>query len=158
MNTEKILAGARLLFRLWWPATVFIVVCTGILAIFQQVLFFLDQYKNFSLIGVAWLALFIVYVILGVVFTRLYARHIRGVLEPLERRTRRLMIFLSGSPFYALSLWCLALLLSGIIYPDVNALTLFIGLVGFVGFTMVSVAYLLLLHLFLRRPVAVVRS
>ncbi|WP_126629576.1 hypothetical protein [Dictyobacter alpinus] len=155
MNTEKILAGVRLLFRLWWPASVFIAMCTGLLLIFQQILFLIDHYKNFSLIGVAWLVLFIVYVILGVVFIRLFARHIRGLLEPLERRMRSLMIFLSGGPFYALCLLCIFSGIVAILDPNAGGGAVFFGLAGSVFFAMVSVAYLLLLHLFLRRPAAV---
>jgi hypothetical protein len=95
------------------------------------------------------------YIILGVAFTRFNARLIHGSFGSEELRVQRRMAALSGLPFYA---FCLLFLMTGIIVysfyfdaPDVCASIVFISIVGFLGFGLISFSYLLLIRSFLGR-------
>lgn len=144
-----------LFLRLCLPATVFIGLCTGVLLAFNLILWMLDQIAP-GFIGGAWLLLLIFYIILGVAFTRFAARHLRSSFESEEWRAQRRMAILSGSPFYALCLFCLISTIDCILFPDtVTGPTTFASMVGFVGFALVSCSYLLLLRFFLGRSAAI---
>jgi hypothetical protein len=141
-----------LLLRLWLPPAVFIVLCIGIFFLHDLLLLTLDDIAP-NLIGAAWLALLLLYIIGGVAFTYFYARFFRASFASVDARSRRIMAVLSGLPFYCL--WFLFLLdmLYCLFVPDdnVGGAAAFVSVVGFVGFALVSGAYLYLLRLFLRR-------
>ena len=144
-----------LLFRLWLPSAVFIVLCIGIFFLHDLLLLTLDDIAP-NLIGIAWLALLLLYIIGGVAFTYFYARFFRASFASEGARGRRNMAVLSGLPFYALCFLFLLDMLYCLFAPDdaVGGLAAFVSVVGFVGFALVSGAYLLLLRFFLRRPTA----
>lgn len=147
-----------LFLRLWWPATVFIGLCTGILLPFQQILLTLDQIAP-RFIGGAWLLLLIFYILLGVAFTHFAARLLRRSFGSEERRIQRRMVILSGFPFYAL---CLFLLTGGIVILLDTALqsiemigaVLAFSLIGSIGFALISCGYVILTLFFLGRSTA----
>ncbi len=141
-------------FRLWLPSTVFIVLCVVLFFLHDMLLLKLDDVAP-NLIGVAWWSLLFLYIIAGVAFTYFYARFFRFSFASEDARSQRIMAVLSGLPFYAL--WFLFLL--NIMYymltpNDLPAAAGFAGVVGSVGFALVSGAYLLLLRFFLRRLTA----
>lgn len=148
-----------LFLRLFLPATVFIGLCIGILLAFQQVLLLLDQIAP-GFIEAAWLLLLILYITLGVAFTRFVARLLRrSSFGSEERRVQRRMALLSGFPFYALCLlFLMAGLLAGLLYPDAPDVcgSIVVGcILGFLCFGLVSCSYLLLLRFFLRGSTAI---
>jgi hypothetical protein len=144
-----------LFLRLCLPATLFIGLCTGILLPFNLVLRLIDQIAP-DFIGGAWLALLILYIILGVAFTYFSARLLRSSFGSEEGRVPKRMLILSGLSFYALCLLCLMSTLVCILFPDmVSGLTAFVSEAGFVGFALVSCSYLLLLRFFLGRLTAI---
>jgi hypothetical protein len=146
----------RLFFRLCLPATVFIVLCTGIFVAFIAVLPTIAQIAP-GFIGGAWLLLLIFYIILGVAFIYFAARLLRASFGSEESRVKRRMAILSGFPFYALSLLCLlGGIAIGLLFPAaMNAATAFASVVGFLGFALVSCSYLLLLRFCLGRLTAI---
>ena len=152
ITIRQILLGVRLLIRLCLPATVFIGLCTGIFIAFIAFLPFLNNItRDVRFFGGAWLSLFIFYIIFGVAFIRFNARLIHNSFGSEELRVQRRMAALSGLPFYAL---CLLFLMTGIIFysfysdaPDVCASTVFISMVGFLGFGLVSFSYSILIRL-----------
>jgi hypothetical protein len=148
-----------LLLRLWLPPVVFIVVCTAIFFLpFHMLLLALDDVAP-NLIGVAWLSLLLLYIIAGITFTYFYARFFRAVFASQDARARKGMAILSGLPFYALCFLFLLDMLYCLFTPDdVGGLAAFVSVVGFVGFALVSGAYLLLLRFLLRRPTAIAQQ
>ena len=146
-----------LLLRLWLPPIVFIGLCTALFFLpFHMLLLTLDDVAP-NLINIAWLSLLLLYIIAGVAFIYFYARFLRVSFAPEDARGRRNMAVLSGLPFYAL---CFLFLLDLIYYmffspDDAPALAGFVAVLGFVGFALLSGAYLLLLRFFLRRPTAI---
>jgi len=157
INMRQIFVGVRLLVRLCLPATVFIGLCTGMLIAFGAFLRTFSQPYPFIIVGVSWLSLLIFYIIFGVAFTRFNARLIHSSFESAELRVQRLMGTLSGLPFCALSLLCLMNGILCILYPEsdmVNA-QVFVSAAGFLGFTLVSLSYLLLIRFFLGRSAAI---
>jgi hypothetical protein len=147
-----------LFFRLCLPTTVFIGVYMGIFSAFDALLLLIDQITPPSwlgiFIGLAWLLLLILYIVLGVAFTRFVVRIIRLSFGSEERRAHRRMALLSGFPFYACCLLCLmAGLSAGILYPtspDVCGSIELVSLFGFLCFGLASCGYLLLSLFFLR--------
>jgi hypothetical protein len=146
-----------LLLRLWLPPIVFIVICTALFFLpFHMLLLTLDDVAP-NLIGIAWLSLLLLYIIAGIAFIYFYARFLRVSFASEDAHGRRNMAVLSGLPFYAL---CFLFLLDLIYYmffspDDAPALAGFVAVLGFVGFALISGAYLLLLRFFLRRPTAI---
>jgi hypothetical protein len=151
MNIGQIFLGTRLFLRLCLPATVFIGLCTGILIAFGSFLRTFSQTYPF-IVGGSWLLLFIFYIIFGVAFIRFNARLIHGSFGSEELRVQRRMAALSGFPFYVLCLlffmWGM-ILFSGL-YPesDMDGARIFMSMVGFLGFGLVSFSYLLLMRFF----------
>lgn len=146
-----------LLLRLWLPPVVFIGMCTIIFFLpFHMLLLTLDDVAP-RLIGVAWLSLLLFYIIAGVAFTYFYARFFRASFASEEVRSPRGMAILSGLPFYVLCFLFLLDMIYCLFVPDdsVGGLAAFVSVVGFVGFALVSGAYLLLLRFLLRRPSAI---
>jgi hypothetical protein len=148
-----------LFLRLWWPATVFIVLCTGILLPFNLVLQMLDQIAP-SFIGGAWLLLLIFYILLGVAFTHFAARLLRRSFGSEEWRLQRRKVILSGFPFYALCLFFLTAGIVIILTPDVNSIemigaVLAFSLAGAIGFALISCGYVLLALFFLGRSTSI---
>jgi hypothetical protein len=148
-----------LFLRLWWPATVLIVLCTCILLPFNLVLQLLDQIAP-SFIGGAWLLLLIFYILLGVAFTYFAARLLRHSFGSDEWRRQRRMVILSGFPFYTLCLFFLATSIVIILTPDVNSIemigaVLAFSLAGAIGFALISCSYVLLTLFFLGRSKAI---
>ncbi|HVU69265.1 MAG TPA: hypothetical protein VHD63_19190 [Ktedonobacteraceae bacterium] len=143
-----------LLLRLWLPPIAFIVLCTAFFFLpFHTLLLTLDDVAP-NLIGSAWLSLLLLYIIAGITFISFYARFLRDSFASKDARGRKKMAVLSGLPFYAL---CFLFLLDLIYYlflspDDAPALAGFVAVLGFVGFALISGAYLLLLRFFLRRP------
>jgi hypothetical protein len=146
-----------LLLRLWLPPIVFIGLCTALFFLpFHMLLLTLDDVAP-NLIGIAWLSLLLLYIIAGIAFIYFYTRFLRASFASEDARGRRNMAVLSGLPFYAL---CFLFLLDLIYYmffspDDAPALAGFVAVLGFVGFALISGAYLLLLRFFLRRPTAI---
>jgi hypothetical protein len=145
-----------LFIRLWLPTIVFIGVCIGIILAFNPVLLLIDQIAPPAwldpLIGTAWLLLLILYIMLGVAFTRFSARLLRGSFGTKELRIQRRMALLSGLPFYLLCWPGLMGIILCIFFPDMmNPMSAFVSVAGFVGFALVSGSYLLLLRFFLVR-------
>jgi hypothetical protein len=145
-----------LLLRLWLPPVVFIGLCTAIFFLpFHMLLLTLDDIAP-HLIGIAWLSLLIFYIISGVAFTYFYARFFRASFASEDMRGRRGMAILSGLPFYALCFLFLLDMIYCLFSPDdVGGLAAFVSVVGFVGFALVSGAYLLLLRFLLRRSTVI---
>ncbi|GHO99267.1 hypothetical protein KSF_093150 [Reticulibacter mediterranei] len=145
-----------LLLRLWLPPIVFIVVCTVLFFVpFHMLLLFLDDVAP-NLIGTAWLSLLIFYIIAGITFTSFYARFLRTSFMSEDGRVQRGTAVLSGLPFYALCFLFLLDMLYCLFSPDdVPGLAAFVSVVGFVGFALVSAAYLLLLRFLLRRSTVI---
>src|SRR5882762_1804348 len=100
---EQLISFVLLLLRLYWPATVFIGVCTGILFAFDPALLWSDQIPPWF-IGGGWLLLLIVYIILGIAFTLFSARRLRGLYGSEAIHVQGRMAILSGLPFYAICL------------------------------------------------------
>jgi hypothetical protein len=143
-----------LLLRLCLPVTVFIGLCTGIFLAFGAVLRMMDQIA-LHFIGEAWLLLLIFYIILGVAFIRFFAHLLRRSFGSEELRVQRRMAAWSGLPFYALCLLCFVMSIFGILYPDaMDVVAIYAYMVGFVGFGLVSLSYLLLFRFFLGRSAA----
>jgi hypothetical protein len=155
ISLESVFFYTLVFILLCLPVALFIGLCACIFVVFHLFLLVLDQFFPPSQMGaiiVAWLLLLVLYIVLGVLFIRLVARLFRGFFASMERRTRRRIALLSGSPFYALCLLGLLATLFCCVFPDlVNGLTAFVSLLCFVGFALVSGGYLLLLRLFLGR-------
>jgi hypothetical protein len=146
-----------LLIRLWLPAIVFIGLCVGIFIAFDSLLL-LDQIAP-GLILVAWLSLFVLYIVLGVTFTFIAARMVRRSFKSKELLVQRRMAYLSGLPLYACGLLFLGASIRANFIPDLPAAAVFASMVLFLLFCMASGGYLLMVRfLFLRRPAAPVRS
>ena len=145
-----------LLLRLWLPPIVFIGICAAIFFLpFDMLLLTLDQVAP-NLISIAWLSLLLLYIIAGVAFTYFYARFFRVSFASEDTRGQRNMAVLSGLPFYALCFLFLLATMHCMFFPDdVTGLAAFVSVFGFVGFALISGAYLLLLRFFLRRPTAI---
>ena len=147
-----------LLIRLWLPAIVFIGLCVGIFIAFDSLLLLLDQIAP-GLIRVAWLSLFVLYIILGVTFTFIAVRMVRRSFKSKELLVQRHMAYLSGLPLYACGLLFLGASIRANFIPDLPAAAIFASIVLFLLFCMASGGYLLMVRfLFLRRPAAPVRS
>jgi hypothetical protein len=147
-----------LLIRLWLPAIVFIGLCTGIFIAFDPLLLLLDQIAP-GLIPVAWLSLFVLYIVLGVTFTFIAARMVRRSFKSKELLVQRRMAYLSGLPLYACGLLLLGASIRANFIPDLPAAAAFASIVLFLLFCMASGGYLLMVRfLFLRRPAAPVHS
>jgi hypothetical protein len=145
-----------LLLRLWLPPAVFIILCIVIFFLHDMLLLKLDDIAP-NLIGAAWLSLLLLYIIGGVAFTYFYARFFRASLASEDARSQKNTALLSGLPFYVLCFLFLLDMLYCLFVPDdtVGGLAAFVSVVGFVGFALVSGAYLLLLRFFLRRSTAI---
>lgn len=145
-----------LLLRLWLPPIAFIGICAVLFFLpFHMLLLILDDVAP-NLINIAWLSLLLLYIIAGVTFIYFYARFFRASFASEDARGRRNMAILSGLPFYALCFLFLLDIMYCMFSPvDVPGLAVFVSVVGFVGFALVSGAYLLLLRFFLRRPTAI---
>lgn len=154
INTRiaRILPIVILLIYLWLPVVVFVSICGGIFLLF---LFGLNVFEWIFasepyLLASAWLLLLLLYIALGVIFTRFEARHIRRVFADLENHIQRRLIFLSGLPFYVLCILCAV----GGFLSD-NAASIFVvGVVGGLGFALTSLGYLILMHFFSARSQA----
>lgn len=148
-----------LFLRLWWPAIVFIGLCTGIFLLFDQVLLMLDQIAP-GFIGGAWLLLLIFYILLGVAFTYLIARLLRRSFGSEEWRIQRRRVILSGAPFYVL---CLLFLAAGIVIllnQDLQSVEMigavfFFSLAAFLLFALTSGGYVMLTLFFLGRSTGI---
>jgi hypothetical protein len=145
-----------LLLRLWLPSVVFIGLCTALFFLpFHMLLLTLDDVAR-NLIGIAWLSLLLLYIIAGIAFIYFYARFLRVSFASEGARGQRKMATLSGLPFYVLCFLFLLDMMYCLFSPvDVPAAAAFVSVLGFVGFALVSGAYTLLLHFFLRRPTAI---
>ena len=147
-----------LLIRLWLPAIVFIGLCVGIFIAFDSLLLLLDQIAP-GLILVAWLSLFVLYIVLGVTFTFIAARMVRRSFKSKELLVQRRIAYLSGLPLYVCGLLFLGASIRANFIPDLPAAAVFASIVLFLLFCMASGGYLLMVRfLFLRRPAAPVRS
>jgi hypothetical protein len=145
-----------LFLRLCLPTVVFIGLCTGIFLAFNPVLLLIDRIAPHAwlwpLIGTAWLLLLILYIMLGIAFTRFAARRLRASFGSEELRVQRRMALVSGLPFYATCLLCFMETLVCVFSLDtVNPLTLYVSAAGFLGFALVSGSYLLLIRFLLGR-------
>ncbi len=165
ITMAQIFSYIRLSLRLWLPVTVFIGLYTGIIVAFDPVLLMLDQIApsfmgNGWCVLLIWLSLLILYIILGVVFTRFFARFLRRSFGSEALRIQRRMAALSGLPFYAICLLCLWSTIVFMLFPDANApaASLTLGVAGFLGFGLISLSYLLLLRFFSGRPTAIARQ
>ncbi len=164
ITMAQIFSGMLLLIRLWLPAIVFIGLCMGIFLAFDSVLLLIDQiaaptWLN-TLIGIAWLSLFILYIMLGVAFTYLSARLLRRSFGSKELRVQRRMAILSGLPFYAL---CLLFLMTTIAFfilfsDTVNPVTAYASAAGFLLLSLASCGYWLLVRFLLGRSSAIARQ
>jgi hypothetical protein len=143
-------------FRLWLPSVMFIVMCVVVFLLHDMLLLKLDEVAH-NLIGIAWLSLLLFYIIAGIAFIYFYARFFRASFASENARVQRIMAILSGLPLYAVWFLFLLDLIYCLFVPDdnVGGLAAFVSVVGFVGFALVSCAYLLLLRFFLRRLAAV---
>lgn len=157
-----------LLLRLWWPATVFIVVCTGMLLPLSLVLQMLDHNAfirgawllRVIFYGGAWLLLLIFYILLGVAFTYVAARLLRHSFGSKAWRIQRRMVIVSGFPFYALCFFLLMLSIGLLLDPSLQGVemigaVLVIYLAGAIGFALISCCYVILTLFFLRRSTAI---
>lgn len=144
-----------LLLRLWLPPVVFIGLCTAFFFLpFHMLVLALGEVAP-NLITIVWLSLLLLYIIAGVAFTYFYARFFRVSFASEDVRGQRSIAVLSGLPFYALCFLFLLYMMYCLFSPDdVPGLAAFVSVLGFVGFALVSGAYLLLLRFFLRRPTA----
>jgi hypothetical protein len=111
-----------LLIRLWLPAIVFIGLCTGIFIAFDSLLLLLDQIAP-GLIPVAWLSLFVLYIVLGVTFTFIVARMVRRSFKSKELLVQRRMAYLSGLSLYACGLLFLGASIRANFIPVERAVT-----------------------------------
>jgi hypothetical protein len=143
------------LLRLFLPPILFICLCSGIFfGFFFLLLPLLDPILGINAIGWAWLSLLIIYIALGITFTYFFTRALRAHFRSLEPRAQKGMLTWSGLPFYTLCLLFLLMFVASMIF-DANAITLFAYLVFFILFALTSIAYALLIRLFLHRPLSV---
>jgi hypothetical protein len=156
ITTKQIISFVLLLIRLCWPATVFIGLCTTMILAFDPVLLLLDQIAPWF-IGGAWLSLLIIYIILGIAFTLISVRRLRGLYGSEAAHVQGRMAVLSGLPFYVTCLLFLMMSINSMRDPNIGGGAAFISVAGFFGFILVSFSYLLLLFslLGLLRPTVV---
>ncbi|MBV9710117.1 MAG: hypothetical protein JO011_04255 [Ktedonobacteraceae bacterium] len=142
---KQLLSFVLLFIRLYWPATVFIGVCTGILFVFNPSFLLYGQLSPWF-IGGGWLLLLPVYILLGVAFTFFFARLLRGRYGSEAVHVQGRMAVLSGLPFYTICLLFLMMSIEGILVSPGSA---FFNVASFFGFALISLSYLLLLFFFL---------
>ena len=148
---EQIYSATRSLLRIFLPATVFLILCTGIFAAFLACLLLLaDSQKlpvSFSIYCLGFLILFLV---LGVAFCFFEARFLRRHFGHKELPSQRFVVFLSGIPFYIVEI----LFILTFVYsndPNIPTVALFVSAVGSLGFFIISCVYFFLTWFLLKR-------
>ena len=151
ITLEQIYSATRLLLRIFLPATVFIILCTGIfVAFFTSLQLIPDSQKPPVPISIYWLGLLILFIVLGVAFSFFEARFLRKHFGHKELPTQRFVVLLSGIPFYTVGI----LFILTFVYsngPTIPAAALFASAVGALGFFIISCVYFFLTWFLLKR-------
>src|SRR5450631_2339608 len=105
ITREQIYSATRSLLRILLPATVFIILCTGIFVAFLTCLQLIpDSQKPPVGICTYGLGFFILFIVLEVVFIFFEVRFLRKHFGHKELPTQRFVVFLSGIPFYTVEI------------------------------------------------------
>ena len=101
ITREQIYSATRSLLRILLPATVFIILCTGIFVAFLTCLQLIpDSQKPPVPISTYGLGFLILFIVLEVAFIFFEARFLRKHFGQKELPIQRLVVFLSGIPFF----------------------------------------------------------
>ena len=151
ITLEQIYSATRLLLRIFLPATVFIILCTGIfVAFFTSLQLIPASQKPPVPMSIYWLGLLILFIVLGVAFSFFEARFLRKHFGHKELPIQRFIVLLSGIPFYIVEI----LFILTFVYsndPNIPAAALFVSAVGSLGFFIISCVYFFLTWFLLKR-------
>lgn len=149
ITREQIYAAIRFLLRIFLPATVFIILCTGIFAAFLACLQFLPESLKIGA-SIYWLGILVLFIVFGVAFCFFEARFLRKHFGHKEIPAQRLIVFLSGIPFYTIGILFIITFI-GSNDPNIPAAALFASAVGSLGFFIISCVYFFLTWSLLKR-------
>ena len=151
ITLEQIYSATRSLLRIFLPATVFIILCTGIFVAFLTCLQLIpDSQKPPVPISIYCLGFLILFIVLEVAFSFFEATFLRKHFGHKELPIQRVVVFLSGIPFYVVEI----LFILTFVYSNnhnIPAAALFVSAVGSLGFFIISCIYLFLTFFLLKR-------
>jgi hypothetical protein len=152
---DQIYSATRSLLRIFLPATVFLILCTGIFGAFFTCLLLLpDGQKLPVTFSTYCLGFLILFLALEVAFCFFEARFLRKQVGHKELPTQRFVVFLSGIPFYIVEI----LFILTFVYsndPNIPAAALFVSAVGALGFFIISCVYFFLTWFLLKRSTTI---
>ena len=155
ITLEQIYSATRSLLRIFLPATVFIILCTGIFVAFLTCLQLIpDSLKPPVTFSTYCLGLLILFIVLEVAFIFFEARFLRKHFGHKELPIQRFVVFLSGVPFYTVEI----LFILTFVYsndPNIPAAALFVSAVGSLGFFIISCVYFFLTWFLLKRSTTI---
>ncbi len=148
---EQISSATRSLLRIFLPATVFLILCTGIFVAFLTCLQLLpDSQKPPVPFSIYCLGFLILFLALEVAFSFFEARFLRKHFGQKELPIQRFIVFLSGIPFYTVEvLFILTFVYSN--DPNIPTAAVFVSAVGSLGFFLLSCVYFFLTWFLLKR-------
>lgn len=155
ITLERIYSATLSLLRIFLPAIVFILLCTGIVVAFLTCLKLLpDSLKPPVPFSIDMLGLFILFLVLEAAFVFFEVRSLSKQFGHKELPIQRRIAFLSGIPFYTVEI----LFILTFVYsndPNTPAAALFVSAAGSLAFFIMSCVYIFSTWFLLKRSTTI---